>query len=1206
MKKTNLIQGAGGGGGKGKGGSARVAVEAPDSLRSRQYANVLDLVSEGEIEGLVNGLKSVYLDDTPLQNEDNTYNFTGIAVEGRNGTQSQTYINGFAGAESEFPVSVEITQPTPVVRTITNANATGLRITVSTPQLTSQNTKNGDISGTSVSLNIEIQTDGGGYQPAEIRRQYLTSFFALGNPSFTTADATKFNIVVTWTPLPQIRPQTIYYKLQYRVRGDVTWLDYESTNFSGNPYKVNQRYQYYGGWYNNIVTLAPSTQTKTFAVTLPSDQYEFQVVKLSGDGSIAITYGEGYFPLSTDTISGKTTSKYQRAYYIQLPTGSQWDIRITRLTPDSTTASLQNKTFWDSYTEIIDAKLSYPNSAIIGVQIDAEQFSRIPVRGYEIRGIKVKIPSNYNPLTREYTGTWDGTFTVAWSDNPAWVFYDIVTNERYGLGEYIDEAMIDKWALYNIAQYCDVLVDDGFGGVEPRFTCNLYLQSREQAYQVISNIASIFRAMVFWASGSITLAQDSPKDVTQFFSPANVIDGAFNYSGSSGRVRHTVALVSWNDQSDGYRPKIEYVADNEAIERYGIVQTELVAIGCTSRGQAARMGRWLIYSEQNETETISFKAGMDSVFLQAGDIVEINDPNRSGKRLGGRVVSATTTAITLDAPITIESGKTYEISCKLSDGTIESKNVTNAVGSTSIITVGSAFTSAPLRNAMWIIAVSDLLPEQWRVVSISEVEKSTLEITALSYRPDKYDAVEQDLILQPLPTSIYNANRPNSPANVTILESLYLAGIAVVGVKAVISWDYVPQATNYIVSYQVEDETEVVLNSDKNSIEALNLIEGRYTFKVIAVDSLGRRSSPAEVIQDILGKTVAPDDVVNLQVAPLGSIGLFTWNEATDLDVLVGGSVRFRYSPNLLATWESANDLVTSVGGNSTSTTLPLQTGIYFAKYQDSSGNISTNATSVFTNAASIISLNFIETLLGQPNWLGTKINTQIDDDIDLTALKLSSFDLWDSDELIDGNDLVDYGGGVASNGSYALGQIDLGSVQTSRISNLVEAVGFDLQDKWDADELIDSVDLVDGDTINASAKIYYRVTDDDPLSIPTWSDWNASAIADVTARAYEFELRLTTDSLYHNILVTRAEAEIDMPDRIESGDNISSGTMGYTVTYSKPFIVSPALGLSAENMATGDYYVLSSKTNTGFTITFYNSSNVAINRTFDYIAKAY
>jgi predicted phage tail protein len=1223
---TKIIKGAGGGG-KGGDGEGRTPVESPDSLRSIQYANVIDLLSEGEIEGLVDGSRSIFLDDTPLQNADGSFNFTGVTVQTRNGTQSQSYIPGFAAAEAENAVGIEVTQALPVVRSITNSNNTAVRVTLSVPTLTVQNTTTGDITGSSVEIAIDIQTDGGGWVAQPLRKIFQRALMAVSASGITgTTPSNEYNIDVNWTGQNVLAPQTATFQLQYRVVGDVAWIVSQTHTFSGGAF-VNTG-NLTSDLSNFFTGIAYARGSKTFNLTLPENTYEFRVVKTNGSlqkqgsiilgqpqiipqvgiaygGTVAITGGSVYAPAYTDVISGKTTSKYQRAYRIPLPIGDNWDIRVRRITADSVSSLLNNKTFWDSYTEIIDGKLTYPNSAIIATQIDAKQFSRIPVRGFEIRGIKCQIPSNYDPLIREYTGTWDGTFTVAWTNNPAWVWYDIVTNDRYGLGELITEEMVDKWALYSIAQYCDEMVEDGFGGIEPRFTCNLYLQTREQAYQVIMNIASIFRAMTYWAASTIFVSQDAPKSPTQIFTAANVIDGMFNYVGSSGRVRHTVALITWNDPQDNYLPRVEYVSDNEAISRYGIIQTNLVAIGCTSRGQAARMGRWLLYSEQYETETISFKAGIDSVFLQPGDVIQTQDPNRAGLRMGGRLVTATLSSVTLDNPITIQEGKTYELSVKMPDGTIESRAITNGIGLTSILTVDEDFPESPMQYAMWVVSVSDLTPEKWRVISMAEIEKTQIEITALAYREDKYLAVEQGLMLEPLPTSIINGGVPETPSNLTVVESLYLVGVGVVGVKATVSWNSQLGINSYILTYSKEGENPVTITTSDNSVDVQPLTEGDYTFTLYAVNSLGRRSQAQNAQVSINGKSTPPADVENFQVNSLGSIGLFTWNPATDLDVIVGGKVYFRFSPNLLSTWDTAQDLVNEAAGSATTITLPLQSGVYFAKFVDSSGNQSANATSIITNTANILALNFVEVLEGEPDWLGTKVNTAYYGDLD--GLMLVSNDLWDSSELMDSDEPMDFGGGVTSAGTYALGEIDLGHVQTSRISMLVDAIGLDFLDKWDAVELVDSTEPVDGDVVNdVTALIYYRTTNDDPNLTPTWSDWQTSTLADVSARAFEFELRLTSESLYHNVLVTSATAQVDMPDRIESGDNIISGTAPYVVTYTLPFIINPALALSIENMDTGDYYELSNKDQEGFTIQFFNVGGVAISRTFDYIAKGY
>lgn len=1219
-------KGSGGGGGKGGGGGGgRTPVEAPDTLRSIQYANVLDLVSEGEIGGLVNGAKSVYFDDTPLQNPDGTYNFTDVTLSTREGTQSQTSIDGFLAAEAEVPVGVEIKKDIPVVRSITNNNDTAVRVTISVPSLTNQSATTGDINGTNVEIAIDLQVDGGGFIAQELRKIYSSENITIGYGVATnTIDSDKFKVTVEWTKPTGTTEATCTFELQYRLVGEVDWNVQTTHTFVGK--NTTSIIPTMATFAFNTNTYSP-TESRTFEFELAYGQYEFRTLKTNGSavtdsgsfifgttsrtgiaygGSVTITGAEAYAPAYTDVISGKTTTKYQRTYRIALPIADQWDIRVRRITDDSTSSLLNNKTYWDSYTEIVDARLSYPNSALVGIQIDAKQFSRIPVRGYEIYGVKIKIPSNYNPLTRNYDGTWDGTFTTAWSDNPAWVLYDIVTNERYGIGSSISESMIDKWTLYSIAQYCDEPVEDGFGGYGPRFTCNLYLQTREEAYKVVANIASVFRSMVFWASGTIYASQDAPKDVTQIFAPANVIDGAFSYTGSAGNVRHTVALVSWNDPEENYLPKIEYVSDAEAIERYGVVQTEVYAIGCTSRGQAHRVGRSIIYSENYETETITFRAGIDSVFVQAGDIISVNDPNRAGLRLGGRVVTATTSSVTIDNAISIESGKTYELSVKLEDGSIETRTLNNSVGSASVLTFDTALSSAPLNYAMWIVSVNDVIAESWRVISITESSKNEVEISALQYRPDKYLAIEQDLVLEPLPVGVLQQGVPAAPTDFKITESLYLAGVGVVGIKATLSWSTSISAFNYSLTYRKDDENPKTITTFDNTIEIFPIDEGTYTFTLYSKNSLGRRSSAQVLVHDILGKTVPPLDVENFQLSPLGTIGLFTWGAATDLDVLVGGKVVFKFSPNPLADWENSQFLANEASGTATTVTLPLQTGIYFAKFVDSSGNYSTNATSIITNSASIISLNFVESIDADPDWSGAMTNVQYN--ATLAGLQLSSADLWDSDESIDSEEAIDYGAaGIASIGEYEMGSIDLGEVQTSRVSSNLFAYGFDVSDLWDSDELIDSTQLVDGDlNINSQSSIYVRFTDDDPTGTPIWSNWQTTTLADISARAFEFKLILESWDISHNILVESANATVDMPDRIEAENDIVSGTSSYVVTYNKPFMVSPALGLSAENMGTGDYYTLTSKDNTGFTIQFFDIGSNPISRTFDYIAKGY
>jgi predicted phage tail protein len=383
----------------------------------------------------------------------------------------------------------------------------------------------------------------------------------------------------------------------------------------------------------------------------------------------------------------------------------------------------------------------------------------------------VKVPSNYNPTTRAYTGAWNGSFKIAWTDNPAWCFYDLLTNARYGLGENIDPAQVDKWTLYQIARYCDQLVPDGFGGMEPRFTCNLYLQGREDAFKVINSMASIFRGMIYYADGEILFSQDAPTDAVALFSPANVIEGMFTYQGADRRARHTAVLVSWNDPGDMYRQKIEYVADPEGIARWGVVQTELLAVGCTSQGQAHRMGRWLLFTEQHESETVSFRAGMDAVRCAPGDVIKIQDPVRSGVRRSGRVVASTTNTLTLDAPVEMQPGISNTISVMLTDGTIHEANVAYTAGPVSTISFTPAATTAPAPGAMWVMASTALVPEQWRILSVTEVEPSIVEVNALYFNPGKFAAIENGITLDPIPSSSLNS-RPGPVTNLTAVRSI--------------------------------------------------------------------------------------------------------------------------------------------------------------------------------------------------------------------------------------------------------------------------------------------------------------------------------------------------------------------------------------------------------------------------------------------------
>ena len=752
---TDLIIGAGGGGKGGGGASARVAQEAPDSLRSKAYARVVDLISEGEIEGLVDGLQSVYLDDTPIQNADGTTNFSGVTLETRDGTQQQSYVPGFSSVENEVPVGVEIKASQSVVRSITDPDVDAVRIKVSVGQLTNQDTTNGDLNASSVTFAVDRQVSGG-----------------------------------------------------------------------------------------------------------------------------------GFVEVINDTISGKTTTKYQRSYYVPLAGSGPWEIRVRRITADSTSSAIQNKTYLDSYTEVVESKLRYPNSALVALRVDASQFSAIPRRSYDMKLLRVRVPVNYDPGTRTYSGVWNGTFKIAWTDNPAWCFYDLVTSTRYGLGGYIPESQVDKWALYRVAQYCDQLVPNGLGGFEPRFTCNLYLQTREQAYKVVQDMASIFRGMVYWSGGAITVTQDAPSDAVYQFAPGNVVDGEFAYQGSSAKARHTVALVTWNDPEDFYRQKVEYVEDANGIARYGIVQSDVVALGCTARGQAHRLGKWLLFSEQSESEIVTFRTGLEGAVVRPGDVIKVADPVRGGMRLGGRIAGATVSTVTLDQELPADLP--WRLSVIVPSGVVEERLVGPVSGRTLTVTI--PFSSAPQVDAIWVLASSIIEPQLFRVVAVAERDPGVHEVTALAHNPSKYAAIEQGLAMQPRSMTILS-DMPPAPSGLSVQESLYRVK-AQAQVLVQVSWAEVQTAIAYRLSYRLGGNNFVSLPlTSANYIEIRDAQEGQYEFSLRAIGITRKESVPATLSATVLGKTAPPSDVTGLLVQRRVSDLLISWSELLDAD-LSGYEVR--------------------------------------------------------------------------------------------------------------------------------------------------------------------------------------------------------------------------------------------------------------------------------------------------------------------------
>ena len=571
------------------------------------------------------------------------------------------------------------------------------------------------------------------------------------------------------------------------------------------------------------------------------------------------TDGSDYVTVIDTAFSGKTTSGYQRSHRVDLPKAEEgWSIRVRRTTADSTSSSIQATTNVVSYTEVIDAKLQYPYTALVGLKVDASQFSSIPARAYRIRGRVIAVPANYEPATRTYTGTWDGTFKLAWTDNPAWIYRDLILNDRYGLGRFITDSQVDKWALYQIARYCDELVDDGKGGTEPRFTCNLYLQSRNDALTVLQDIASIFRGMAYYAASSVTVSADMPSDPVYTYTNANVIDGKFSRAGSSGSTRYSVAKVSWTNRENFGEQKVEYVQNQKSVARYGIRETELTAFGCVSQGQAQRLGHYTLLTNQLETDTISFSVGLDGVIARPGQVVRVADQNHAGRPIGGRLKSATLNTVVVDDDLTVAAGDTLVVIQP--NGKAQTRIIRAVAGRS--ITVTEAFDEAPLAESIYAIETAEVVPETYRILTVTENfgdDKLQYDVVAVQHNASKFAAIDNGAQIVTLPTTTLPGAVQAKPTNVALSTfDAVKQGLTVATMR--VTWDAANGANSYNVWWKRDSGDWVYAGvTYTTSIEVSGIYTGTYTARVSAVGvgnatSLWAYSEPTQ----LYGKTGEP------------------------------------------------------------------------------------------------------------------------------------------------------------------------------------------------------------------------------------------------------------------------------------------------------------------------------------------------------------
>lgn len=693
----------------------------PDNLESKQRLSIIDIIGEGQIEGPVNGLKSVFLNKTQVQADDGSFNFTGVEIVWTSGTQSQLPLSGFAETQNEIPVNLNVKKTTPIVRTITDPYVDRVRVTVGVSALYSQS-NSGDILRTSVSMAVQI-----------------------------------------------------------------------------------------------------------------------------GSGSNWVTVKV------IDLIQKKTRSQYLTSVILENLPPVPFNIRVVRLTPDSKSDLLVNNTLWSSYTEIYDTKLSYPNTALVGLKFDSSQFNGVPSRTYLIRGIRCKIPNNYDPISRTYHGIWLGEFKTEWTNNPAWAVYNIITDDRFGMAKRFGKISVNKFTLYAIAQYCDQLVDDGFGGKEPRFTCNCCITNQSQAYDLINNLCSIFRAMPVWDGMQLSEIVDRPSDTVAIYTNANVVEGRFSYSSSAMKDRHTAVRVKYIDPEFGWEPVTEYVSDDEAIKRFGLNVLDVEAFGCTSRGQAHRTGKWIITTEKYERQTVTFSVGREGLRHLPGDVIEILDNEYVMSQSGGRIASAVNNIVTVDRDVKIDKNSylTYQdVNAKLVKVKVLSQKSSNTLVLDQNVNADQWST--------WILTNVNVSSRLFKAISINENDDGTYSITALEHEPKKEAIVDAGAVFTPTKNQSINWGIPpieGLAVSVTPDSDEY---------QAVLSWT-TPRTMNHL-EFQVTILRNGNLVSRQNvpemSVTMGNLDEGKYTASVRGISTEDGRLGDESTVSFTIAAPETPTQLV--------------------------------------------------------------------------------------------------------------------------------------------------------------------------------------------------------------------------------------------------------------------------------------------------------------------------------------------------------
>ena len=1098
-----------------------------DTLSSKQFNTLVEVVGEGEIEGsataskagLTQGTtaynnafkKDIFLNGTQLlltaasntAPDEGQFNFKDVGFEPRFGTSNQTFIGGIANIETETSVGVAVTFGNAITRAVSNTSVNAIRVTVSFNNIQKVQ-DNGEIAGASAGVKVEIIQNNG----------------------------------TTTTPID-------------------------------------------------------------------------------------------------DTVTGRSTSAYFRDYLINLPANTSFpvNVRVSRTTADTTSPEFTAFS-WSSFTEVIFKQNAYPDTAHLALRFSAESFPRIPKRSFRLRGIKTKIPHNATVDIATgritYTGTFNGTFKAAkeWHSDPAWVLWDILTNTRYGLS--VAETSLDQYTFYNQSVYNNELVDDGEGGQEARFAINVNITQQSEAFNLINNICSTMRVMPFYAAGSISISGDKPSDPVYLFTLANVTEAGFTYSGSSLKTRHTVINVGYFDL-DSREIDYETVEDSAAIAKYGTVVKTIKSFGCTSRGMASRMGKWFLYNEQKSGESCTFQVTAESgTLVRCGQIISISDPVKAGLRRGGKIASATTTSIVADDSTNTDLDATNNatLSVILSDGSVETKPISSISGTT--INVSSAFSSAPNSNSVFIIQNDTLQTTTWRVITVKENPDMTFDVTALAHDSGKYAFVEDGVALPTRATTVLTSIK-DAPSNLEAEEKIVVIDNKAVS-KIFVNWQPVLGVNKYQVQYRFNNGNFITQNVISNTFDIDNSQAGTYEIRVFSFNAIDKPSAePAILTVNALGKTALPDNPTNVRIEPIQNTDLVRvrFDQSTSLDVLHGGFVEIRHSllTDGTGTFFTAQEL-DKVAGNSTSATLPKLDGEYILKFVDDTGNRSAG------EGSAIIALpedqTFLSALtrredLDNPKFQGTKTNTELDNTSTFLQLEDKGFDAIVDFNTLDGTATLDDVLSIASSGTYDFGGaagttfLDLGGVFNVNFKRHLKSNGFLPNDNFDAIQDLNLRQNFDGiDIANVSSDVLVAITQDNPSSgSPTYTAFQTFTNANFKGRGFKFRCSMASTDPSASIKVTELGYTASFTRRttqstVLTTTGVSTGQPN-SYTFDAPFFTGaaglggansslPSIGITSQNMQSGDFFELSNISGTGFSIVFKNGSSI-VNRDFTYQA---